>query len=1285
MISNKDDLIFQCIDILTRDCVVYEESDSDDEPEYVGSSEEESVTREISEKEKKMNQLASKHYQILLYGATGDGKSVCVQVEEFRPYFYVRIPEGLGPHQRAFQQALESYIRGYVPSKIQSEVMIRCEKHKTLWDYNGCADSTFLRIEVPSQALWRVLKDLFLSKQCTARVLETKKVFTQIIAKHIAASSFVKAAGDSLGYVSKDGSRIGLKVYEANIDPVLRFFHERDIAPAGWIRLPAGEWEWMEASDAKTALKATVHWKHVQPVLDKNSLAPLTVASWDIECTSSHGDFPIAAKTWRKPVRELAEARDRCPEDIETLCEMLAAAIRGEQTSSYFLSPVFIKKRSAAFGPTTTGETIQSVFAGKQCEEKIQTALSRLRASTNTKDREEAIGVLDALLTRALPALQGDPIIQIGTVLYRQGAPISKHIWVLGSVDSDAVRPPGAEVPIHVYSFKDELAMLKSWFSWIGRTDPDVMIGYNIFGFDERYVWDRMIELCGSEKQKALKEAVLPWSRLKSRPPHLEEKFLSSSAMGDNFMYILGSVGRLQIDLLPYIRRSYNLDSYTLDNVSATFVSGAVLGPLKPVEGEGTGEADVFRFPTKSTKGTVIGRYITLMDAENDRVVDRCEVIGVEPKALTVRIEGGAETLAEHGLAPERWAQVKDDVSPKDIFRLHQGSAADRAIVAKYCLQDCDLVMELFNKLEILNNSIAMANVCSVPVSFIFLRGQGIKIESLIFKECRKVDQLIEVLPSQAREGEEVEVTQYDSEDEDEENSADDTYEGAIVLEPHTGIYIDDPVTADDFASLYPSSIISENISHDTLIWVKDYDTAGNFVCIREGSDRFDNLPGAKYVNIEFDILRADPEDKRKHPAKIRDGRRIARYIQNPQGTIPRILEMLLASRKKCRKLTETEPDEFARNLLDAQQLAYKLTANSLYGQLGSGTFKVRRQVLAASTTAYGRKQLMFAKAVIEEVYGGGKDPRCDVECVYGDTDSIFLRFRPRNPITGEKLRGKEALKMAKDLTIESGKLVSSCLKPPHDFEFDKIFRSFILLSKKRYVGDMSEDGIEDDDFHRKSMGIVMKRRDNAPIVKYVYGHAVDAILDPARLNVKEGVQVAAKFVQQASRDLLAGKFPMNKLTITKSLRAEYADPIRIAHKVLADRIAERDPGNKPSTSDRIPFVYIVNPKAKLQGDKIELPTYIREHGLQPDYAHYITNQISKPVAQIFGLALEYLTNVSPLEIKAAAKARDPVAAREKLAIKALFETALLDAARNPSMMESKGQKSIATFFCKKN
>ena len=1246
------EFLFQCKDILSRD--VFVAASDDGSPEVVAD-------HDSDEPASPATRARSRRFQIQLFGSTPTGASVCLQVDNFMPFFYVRIPDALASSGLA-QRNLTKWIMNGVSKEEAPYTTIVLETHKTLFDYNAGAQATFLKITVPSQALWRSLKDRFLNKSSEPLTYETKSMFGL---KAIPVLLEAPRSND-IAYLSEDGATISLKIYESNIDPALRFFHIQDISPAGWIQVKAGDWTYSDSRDARVTLSVAADWSDIHSGPDKG-MAPYIVGSWDIECTSSHGDFPLAVKTWRKPIRELMESTATGPLSVSELCHEMAAAING---TSKTLSRIYLKRSASTMLP----ETLYLMLEGKQTLARTATALTGVCNVTGTKeDKEKAIGMLDKVLTDSFPRIAGDEIIQIGTVLYKQGAAISKHIWVLGSVTEAHVKPPGANVPIHVYSFADEACMIKAWFTWIGRAQPDVLIGYNIFGFDSKYVYDRLAELLPSTD---LKMATAPLSCLRTRPPRLEEKFLSSSAMGDNTMWYLSSPGRLQIDLLPYVRRNHNLDSYTLDNVSATFMSGTISGALVQAGGE---DAELFHFATKSTKGIVVGRYITLMDMENDRVVDRCYVSAVEPKRLTVLIPGGAATLADHGAAPVRWAQVKDDVSPKDIFRLHRGSADDRAIIAKYCLQDCDLVMELFTKLDIFNNSVAMANVCSVPVSFIFTRGQGIKIESLIFKECRKVDQLIEVMTSKSRDVE-PEVKETDS---TEETEVEDTYEGAIVLEPHTGIYIDDPVTADDFASLYPSSIISENISHDTLIWVKDYDNDGNFVGLREGSDVYDNIEGCKYVNIEFDILRADPADTRKHPVKLRDGRRVARYIQDMQGTIPRILEMLLASRKKCRKLAESEPDEFRKALLDAQQLAYKLTANSLYGQLGSGTFKIRRQVLAASTTAYGRKQLMYAKEVIETAYGNGRDPRCNVECIYGDTDSIFLRFRPRNPITGEPLRGKEALRVAKELTEESGKLVSSCLKPPHDFEFDKIFRSFCLLSKKRYVGDMSEDGIEEDDFHRKSMGIVMKRRDNAPIVKYVYGGVIDRIL--ATTDVVTGVREAALFAQQAAKDLLDGKFPLTKLTITKSLRSEYADPTRIAHKVLADRIGERDPGNKPSTSDRIPFVYIQHrgsgPAPKLQGDRIELPSYIKEHALTPDYAFYITNQIAKPLSQVFGLEVQSIPGVQTRDIHAAERARDPVAAREALAERMLFSTLLQKAAQTPETMKAKGQYSIAALF----
>jgi DNA polymerase elongation subunit (family B) len=99
----------------------------------------------------------------------------------------------------------------------------------------------------------------------------------------------------------------------------------------------------------------------------------------------------------------------------------------------------------------------------------------------------------------------------------------------------------------------------------------------------------------------------------------------------------------------------------------------------------------------------------------------------------------------------------------------------------------------------------------------------------------------------------------------------------------------------------------------------------------------------------------------------------------------------------------------------------------------------------------------------------------------------------------------------------------------------------------------------------------------------------------------------------------------MDKLAITKSLRGEYKNPAAIAHRVLADRIAQRDPGNKPKAGDRMKYIYFYNKVGKLQGDKIETPEYIVANKLNIDYTHYITNQLMKPLQQLFGLAIEQI------------------------------------------------------------
>jgi hypothetical protein len=233
------------------------------------------------------------------------------------------------------------------------------------------------------------------------------------------------------------------------------------------------------------------------------------------------------------------------------------------------------------------------------------------------------------------------------------------------------------------------------------------------------------------------------------------------------------------------------------------------------------------------------------------------------------------------------------------------------------------------------------------------------------------------------------------------------------------------------------------------------------------------------------------------------------------------------------------------------------------------------------------------------------------------NTDSVFFTFNLQNP-DGTPIRGTKALEITIELAQEAGHLASKFLKGPHDLEYEKTFMPFCLLSKKRYVGMLYEH--DPTKGKRKEMGIVLKRRDNAPIVKEIYGGIIDILMK------EKDIQKAENFLKACLQNIVEEKYPMEKLIITKSLRSGYKNPKQIAHKVLADRITNRDPGNKPSSGDRIPFVYIHHPnKNALQGEKIETPSFIKENNLKIDYSFYITNQIMKPVQQVFALVLEKL------------------------------------------------------------
>jgi DNA polymerase elongation subunit (family B) len=698
--------------------------------------------------------------------------------------------------------------------------------------------------------------------------------------------------------------------------------------------------------------------------------------------------------------------------------------------------------------------------------------------------------------------------------------------------------------------------MIEAFQEYVQQEDPDIICGYNTYGFDDKFLATRA-RVCGM---------TLNLARGKVYGENLQKKTFDL-ASGKYEVEYLKTPGRLTIDLLLSMRREHNLDSYKLDSVASTFLRDKVA----------RFEANVVY--TKTTRGLYVGNYVcfdlvgnTMNPYQEGR---KFLVKSMTHNTFTIDATDLFDDLSAEEKKTLEWSFTKDDVSPQDIFRMHRGSPKDRATIAKYCIQDCDLVLTLMAKLDTLTNSRGMADVCFVPLQFLFLRGQGIKIFSRVAYEASKRNQIL--LTQEALDGEGI------------------GYEGAIVISPKIGMYLETPIAVLDFNSLYPSSMIGENLSPDTLVCKKNY----------EGTKlkSFEGMTSEQVKNLKVET---------REVTYTEDGQTCkCTYIKTTPdqplstGLIPTALQIMLKKRKEARKKMEDPAlDDAQKSVYNGLQLAYKVVANSIYGQLGSRTSPIRKMCIAACTTAVGRRSLLFAKSTVEED---------GAEVVYGDTDSIFVKF-PGKDLSGAIKAGQDAAK----------KITAGCPHSAFVIGYEKTFYPFILFCRKRYVGMKYEE--DPTKCKRASMGIVLRRRDNAPIVKDVYGGALDIILE------EKDVGKAAEFVKSMLVKVMKADLPIEKFAITKQLRDDYkamqvgysGHATIPAHRILANRMTKRDPGNAPSVGERLQYVYIQTDK-KLQADKIETIDFVQKNKLTLDSQFYITNQIQNPVAQLFALCIESL------------------------------------------------------------
>jgi DNA polymerase delta subunit 1 len=812
-------------------------------------------------------------YTVHIFGRTEDGKSVHVETP-FEPYFFVKVPPDRTP---------KALIQEIQPS---SSAVIR---RKDLWGFRNQEESTFLKLG------FRTLAEM---KECRPR---------------------------------------GMKIYEKNLDPVLRFMHRTEIKSTGWIKVPDNA---SPGHDSTCQLDFCVKdWRTLKPI-DRDDIAPLRIASLDIESYSESGAFPNAFKE-----------KDTC----------FQVAI----TTKEFGREGYLDRKCLCVKKTT----------GPECE-----------------------------------------------------------------------------------SFETEREMLERLGRYLCEIDPDIVTGWNIFGFDLEYLYTRAV-VTGAGPDAHM------WGRMRGLPNELVVKRLASNALGSNDLKMVPMIGRYVFDMFQDVKREHKLESYSLNNVSKTF-----LGDQK---------------------------------------------IDMPVKEMFVRFrEGDPDKLGE---------------------------------VADYCIKDTELPHRIAEKLCLIQNLIEMAKATWVPLSYLSERGQQIKVFSQI---CRKARELGFMVP-----------TMYAN-----KNSSDDKYQGATVLDAQTGAYYG-PITALDFASLYPSIMRAHNLCYSSLVL----------------DPRFGNIPGIEYEQY-------GPY----------------RFAQGVPSLLPSILNELAAFRKKAKKLMAAAEGTPMEAVYNGQQLAYKISMNSIYGFTGATKGMLPCVAIASTVTMRGRQMIEETKNYVEEHFPGAK-------VRYGDTDSVMVEF----DVQGRK--GQDAIDYSWELGEQASEQCSKLFKAPNDLELEKVYCPYFLYSKKRYAAKMYEKKGAKVVFKKIDVkGLQVVRRDTCMYVRGVLKHLLDLVLN------SEDPRPAIEYARDSARLLLKGKVDSKELTMSKQLGADYKT--RVPHVEVRDKIKKRSPGSEPQNGDRVAFLITKVPG--LLCDKAEDPAWVTDNKIPLDYVYYFEHQLVKPVCDL----LEPLVGANPFQ-----------------------------------------------------
>ncbi len=527
----------------------------------------------------------------------------------------------------------------------------------------------------------------------------------------------------------------------------------------------------------------------------------------------------------------------------------------------------------------------------------------------------------------------------------------------------------------------------------------------------------------------------------------------------------------------------------------------------------------------------------------------------------TIKADFNLKNLKLEVTAKEVLGKEKKDFSIQEMIDYwEKGTGEDKFI--NYCSVDSELALEFITKYRLLDKFNGLARRSGkVTQDIIDSQGFGSLVENLLMKEFGKNGR---VVPCRGNSfGDNVEEGESE-------------LKGAFVKEPKVGI--SDHVVIADYASLYPTLMMKNNICYTTVI--------------------LDNsIPdNPEMMNIVRD----------------ENGALLGRFVKPHilKGIVPTILESLMSERK----IAKTEMKKFEKGsvgylMWDSEQNATKILMNSFYGYTGEQGAKLYCYPVAASVTGSGQKQIKYTMKMIDGITVTDIDGKqYKLVIIMGDTDSIYVQVIPLD-IDNKSLNREISVRVvSKEL-----EKINVNLEKPMKLAFEDYAERVLVGAKKRYT-----KIIVDEKGTKKlvSKGNETVRREWSDFASESLENALNIILFEKSIDV--GIKKMVDYIRNEAEKLRNNQIDIHKLMLSKQLSKPivgYKDNDSVHVKVA---ILMKERGRPSEVGDRIQY-FITNNGKDLVGDRAEEADYVLSGKCKYpiDYDYYIKNQLFPPVARL--------------------------------------------------------------------